>query len=122
MSDRVAIIHEGRKVAEGLPSELRSQAGDNQVVEMEVGVQRETATAALNAHPIVDRILSVREDANTATVRFRTKQPLRSVGEVSLEDRLSGVPVRSVQLVQPTLEDAFIAVTGSSISEAGDVE
>ncbi|MCE2457663.1 MAG: ABC transporter ATP-binding protein [Dehalococcoidia bacterium] len=122
MSDRVAIIHHGKKVAEGTPSEMRARAGDNRVVEMEVGVDGGRGIAALNEHPMVERVLSVREEANTSYVRLRTKEPLRSVGQLSLEERLSGVDVRSVNLVQPTLEDAFIALTGSSISDTGDVE
>ena len=122
MSDRVAIIHHGRKVAEGTPSEMRAAAGDNRVVEMEVGADGGRGVVALNEHPMVERVLSVREDANTSHVRLRTKEPLRSVGQLSLEERMSGVDVRSVNLVQPTLEDAFIALTGSSISDTGDVE
>ena len=122
MSDRVAIIHHGRKVAEGTPSEMRAAAGDDRVVEMEIGADGGHPIAVLNEHPIVERVLSVREEANTSHVRLRTWEPLRSVGQLSLEDRLPGVEVHSVNLVQPTLEDAFIALTGSSISDTGDAE
>ena len=122
MSDRVAIIHHGRKVAEGTPSEMRARAGDNRVVEMEIEVDGGRGIAALNEHPMVERVLSVREEANTSQVRLRTKEPLRSVGQLSLEERLPDVDVHSVNLVQPTLEDAFIALTGSSISDTGDAE
>ena len=122
MSDRVAIIHHGKKVAEGTPSEMRARAGDNRVVEMELRADGGRGIGALNEHPMVERVLSVRDDANTSHVRFRTREPLRSVGQLSLEERLSGVDVHAVNLVQPTLEDAFIALTGSSISDTGDAE
>ncbi len=117
MSDRVAIIHEGSLVAEGLPSELRSRAGDDQVVEIEVGGQTERAVATIGDHPMIDRILAIRESADRTTIRLRTCDPVRSVGELTLGDRIPDVEIRSVQLVRPTLEDAFVALTGSSISD-----
>ena len=122
MSDRVAIIHHGKKVAEGLPSDLRAMGGDNRVVEIQVGANGDRGIAAMSDHPMVDRVLSVRQDAGTVVLRVQTKEPLKSVGELPLGDRLSGIEVRAIQLVQPTLEDAFIAMTGSSISESGEAE
>ena len=104
MSDRVAIIHHGAKVAEGTPSEMRAAAGDNRVVEMEVSADGGSGITALDKHPMVERVLSVREEANTSHVRLRTREPLRSVGQLSLEERLPDVDVHAVNLVQPTLE------------------
>ena len=122
LSDRVAIIHLGDKVAEGTPSEMKAAAGDNRVVEIQISGDSAPAVRALKEHPAVDRILSTHEDANYSRVRLRTKEPLNSVGQLSLEDRLASVDVRAVNLVQPTLEDAFVALTGSLISDSGDAE
>ena len=122
MSDRVAIIHQGRKVAEGTPSQMRDMAGDNRVVEIQMSTADERAISRLEEHPAMDRVLATREEAGYSYVRLRTKEPLRSVGQLSLDDRLSGMDVRSINLVQPTLEDAFIALTGASISDTGDAE
>ena len=122
MSDRVAIIHLGDKVAEGTPSEMKAAAGDNRVVEIQISGDSAPAVRALKEHPAVDRILSTHEDANSSRIRLRTKEPLNSVGQLSLEDRLASVDIRAVNLVQPTLEDAFVALTGSFISDSGDAE
>ena len=122
MSDRVAIIHEGRKVAEGTPSQMRDMAGDNRMVEIQVDTAGERVVSMLGEHPVVDRVLATREEAGHSYVRLRTKEPLRSVGQMFLDEWLAGVEVRAVNLVQPTLEDAFIALTGASISDAGDAE
>ena len=122
MSDRVAIIHQGRKVAEGTPSQMRDMAGNNRVVEIQVTSAGERVVSMLGEHPTVDRVLTAREEAGHSYVRLRTKEPLRSVGQMSLDEWLSGVEVRAVNLAQPTLEDAFIALTGASISDAGDAE
>ena len=122
MSDRVAIIHHGKKVAEGTPTEMKAAVGDNRAVEIQLSGDSAPAIQALKEHPVVDRILSTHEDANSSRIRLRTKEPLNSVGQLSIEDRLASVDIRAVNLVQPTLEDAFVALTGSSISDSGDVE
>ena len=122
MSDRVAIIHQGRKVAEGTPSQMRDMAGDNRMVEIQVDAAGERVVSILGEHPAVDRVLATRVEAGYSYVRLRTKEPLRSVGRLSLDERLSGVHVRAINLIQPTLEDAFIALTGATISDAGDAE
>ena len=122
MSDRVAIIHQGKKVAEGTPSQMRDMAGDNRVVEIQMSTADERAISRLEEHPAMDRVLATREEARYSYVRLRTKEPLRSIGQLSLDESLSGMDIRSVNLVQPTLEDAFIALTGASISDTGDAE
>ena len=71
------------KVVERTPSEMRAAAGDNRVVEMEIAANGERGISALNEHPVVERVLSVRDEANTSYVRLRTREPLRSVGQLS---------------------------------------
>ena len=122
MSDRVAIIHHGSKVAEGTPSDLKEAVGDRRAVEIQVSGDPDPAIQAISEHPGVDRILSIRQEANSARIRVRTGEALSSVGQLSLEERLAAVNVLAASLVQPTLEDAFVALTGSSISESGDAE
>ena len=122
MSDRVAIIHHGSKVAEGTPSDMKGAVGDRRAMEIQVSGDPNPAVQAITEHPGVDRILSIREEANSARIRVRTKEALSSVGQLSLEERLAAVDILAANLVQPTLEDAFVALTGSSISESGDVE
>lgn len=122
MSDRVAIIHHGSKVAEGSPSDMKEAVGDRRAVEIQVSGDPNPAVQAITEHPGVDRILSVREEAKSARIRVRTKEALSSVGQLSLEERLAAIDILAANLVQPTLEDAFVALTGSSISESGDVE
>ena len=120
--DRVAIIHQGRKVAEGTPSQMWDMAGDNRMVEIQVDAAGERVVSMLEEHPAADRVLATREEAGYSYVRLRIKEPLRSAGRLSLDERLSGVDVRAINLVQPTLEDAFIALTGATMSDAGDAE
>lgn len=122
MSDRVAIIHHGTKVAEGTPSDMKTAVGDRRAVEIQISGDPNPAIRAISEHPGVERILSIREEVNSARVRVRTSETLNSMGQLSLENRLAGVNVLAANLVQPTLEDAFVALTGSSISESGDAE
>jgi ABC-2 type transport system ATP-binding protein len=100
--DRVAIIDHGVLVAEDAPAALRAR----------VGVQRVT--------------LSTADDAAAADQLTRLGlEPQRTPGGVEFAvdgvegflPRLAGfpVPIRGLQVRQPTLEDAFVALTGRNI-------
>jgi len=101
--DRVAIIDHGRLVAEGTPAELRHRAGTERVTLATVDDVR--AAAELAARFGVD------------------PQPTEQGLEFAVEDadaflpRLAGFPVemRNLSLRKPTLEDAFLALTGHAI-------
>jgi ABC-2 type transport system ATP-binding protein len=111
--DRVAIIDHGALVAEGTPAELRQRAGHERVV------------------------VTTADDARAAAelrVRFGVApEPTLEGLEFQVPDgaaflpRLSGFPIeiRSLLLRKPTLEDAFLALTGRAIrpeeAEARDV-
>jgi ABC-2 type transport system ATP-binding protein len=107
--DRVAILDHGVIIAEGTPAELRQRAGTERIA-------LETA----------DDEGAVRElQARFGVTVQRTERGLEfpvEGGEGFLA-RLAGFPVeiRSLSLRKPTLEDAFIALTGHSIrrEEAG---
>ena len=79
MSDRVAIIHHGSKVAEGTPSDMKGAVGDRRAMEIQVSGNPNPAVQAISEHPGVDRILSIREEANSTRIRVRTRKAVRWV-------------------------------------------
>jgi len=102
--DRLILLHEGRVVASGTPSELKSRIGGDVVV-LEVD---DPAAAA--------RLLSVRfavqPRVTGGAVRIEIANGHRFLAEAV--DALPGA-VRSVALHKPTLEDVFLDETGASI-------
>ncbi len=101
--DRLAIIDHGKLVAEGSPAELKRRAGEERV----------TLTTADDAK--AEEELRIRFGVEPQ----KTERGLEfavSNGEEFLA-RLGHFPVelRRLSLLKPTLEDAFIALTGHSI-------
>ena len=114
LCDRLAVLHHGHVLAVGTPSELKSAVADRRVVTLRVGGWREEARDDLAALPGVLAVSLVSLDmaAETATLRIH----VRSAGP-DLQDLLDVVRRRTARVVfasadEPTLEDAFLALTG----------
>jgi ABC-2 type transport system ATP-binding protein len=120
LSDRLAIIHHGEKVIEGPPVEVRESLGDNRVVELQVGGNAGALAERLKGEKLVEEVLAVEPQPTFTTVRLRTAAPLASVRDVASLESFRDAEIRSVNLARPTLEDVFVSLTGSRITEAGD--
>jgi ABC-2 type transport system ATP-binding protein len=116
LCDRLAIIDDGRIVAEGTPAALKRQiAGD--VVTLGLHAQNGAlghAQDLLRAQPFV-RELSV--DDNDKVLRLYVEQ-----GEAALPSILrvldgAGLPLQTIALARPTLDDVFLRQTGRSLRE-----
>lgn len=122
LSDRLAIIHRGKKVAEGTPAQVRGSLGDSRVVEITVaGEGAAKAIEQLRKHPIVTEVSSSEEQPGVFKLRAHVSKPLASVSDLAAMPS-NGLEVRAIQLVRPTLEDVFVSLTGATITERGDVE
>ena len=101
--DRLAIIDHGKLIAEGSPEELRRRAGEERV----------TLTTADDAKATQE--LRARFGCDPQATDRGLEFPVPN-GEEFLA-KLAGFPVelKRLSLQKPTLEDAFIALTGHSI-------
>ena len=102
--DRLVLLHQGKIVAEGSPSELRSRIGGDVVV-------LESSDAAALAARIGERF-HVRPVAMDGHVRVEIANGHRFITEVV--EAFPGA-IDSVGLHKPTLEDVFVKETGASI-------
>ena len=114
LSDRLAIIHEGRKVLEGSPDEVRSALGDNRIVEVQLAPGAETAVDSLRNHAMVQRVISENRQPTVITVRLEMKEAIESVVELAAAEGFANGRVLGISLVRPTLEDVFASVTGET--------
>ena len=107
--DRLAILDHGQIIAEGTPEALRHRAGKERIALQTADDERAA------------RELAARFGVEVQRTERGLEFPVEG-GEAFLA-RLAGFPVeiRSLSLRKPTLEDAFIALTGHSIrpEEAG---
>jgi len=102
--DRLALLHQGKIVTEGSPSELRSRIGGDVVV-------LESAGAAALAAGIESRF-GLKPAAADGRVRVEIPNGHRFIAEVV--EAFPGA-IESVGLHKPTLEDVFVHETGAFI-------
>ena len=102
--DRLALLHQGKIVAQGIPAELRSRIGGDVVV-------LETSDPAALAAGIRQRF-GLDAVARDLEVRVEMPNGHRFIAEVV--EAFPGA-IESVGLHKPTLEDVFVRETGASI-------
>ena len=112
LADRVGIIANGLIVAEGAPIELKREIGAD-VIQAEV--ERDPALAA-DAVRAIDGIDEVQIHNNELAVVTTNGAGL--IAQVAVALNGCGVPVRSLTLRTPTLDDVYLDVTGTHF--AGD--
>ena len=105
LCDRIAILAEGRMVAEGTSSSLIALAGETMVrFDFEPGLD----VAALSQGSGID--FRVDADVVSATIPNAQTQLLRLLQHAERE----GIELRGFGVVRPTLDDVFLGVTGET--------
>ena len=114
LAARLAIVDQGRIVTEGSPDELKRELrGD--AVHIELG-----AGANGNARTALDRVDGVREIVfDGRSQHARSDDGARAVPGVLSALDAHGVPVASVTVARPSLEDVYLRHAGRTFEEAG---
>ncbi|HEY3081934.1 MAG TPA: ABC transporter ATP-binding protein [Chloroflexota bacterium] len=108
---RVAIMSHGRIVACGTPLELKRLAGERSVLALRASrIGHGTLEAIRRLEGVRAAVASPSEGVDEAA-RVHCDQPERVAGLVVDLLRSDGAEVRALELEDPTLEDAFIALT-----------
>ena len=117
LADQIVFIDHGRSVATGAPAELRAQIGDHRVDVVASDVAGfEQLVAALGA----TFNLTLAPERRTISVPApREALDLASVTSLIVS---SGAAIDEVALRRPTLDDAFLALTGTSAQDALEQE
>jgi ABC-2 type transport system ATP-binding protein len=113
LASRLAIVDRGKVVAQGTPDELKRELrGDAIHVELEGSTDGEVA-GALEA---VDAIRQVA--VNGREIHARADDGARAVPAVLAALEGIGVPVASVTVARPSLDDVYLRYTGRTFSAA----
>ena len=118
LADRIAVIDNGKVIAEGSPGELKSSVGS--------GVLR-VRLREPEARPKAERILSgslgvaVETPADPVALLARVSVPER-VPDALAELPRAGIAVTDFSLGQPSLDEVFLALTGRPAEEETDKE
>jgi ABC-2 type transport system ATP-binding protein len=114
LAGRLAIIDQGRVVAEGTPDELKGELhGDAVQLELSGHTAREHVLATLAPVP---GVREVRVDGNV--VSARADEGATAVPAVLAALEGAGVPVRAATVARPSLDDVYLRYAGRRFAEA----
>jgi ABC-2 type transport system ATP-binding protein len=105
--DRIAIINEGRVIALGTPDELKASVGTDRV-------QIETTDDAAAIEAIREQF-GIESERRDGALMFQVPDGERFVPRLFSE---LSVPIRSVSVARPSLDDVFLSYTGTTIRDA----
>jgi ABC-2 type transport system ATP-binding protein len=107
LCDRIAVIAQGRLVAEGTPDQLKSKVADRTVVEIEAyGVEDDAVERLRGLDEVTSVSVEEREQAQVLLVQSAAGLELTQ----RLLEELNGARVGRVASREPTLEDAYVAL------------
>jgi len=112
LCDRVAIVDEGRIIAMGTPREIQEKTLSTSIIEIE-------CTQAIDraALPVWKNADKVTLDDGCTRIAVTSERPARTVVEMVKWLDEKGLELADIRIKRPSLEDAFIELTGKSLRE-----
>ncbi|GAC1319858.1 MAG: daunorubicin resistance protein DrrA family ABC transporter ATP-binding protein [Acidimicrobiales bacterium] len=112
LADNIVVIDDGRIIAEGSASQLKSRLGST-ILEVTLA----DPGGAIRARGVLSRVGAVEAPGDATIVALTIPDDGPAVlAAVRLLDA-EGVDVRSIAVRQPTLDDVFLQLTGRSVDE-----
>ena len=111
LCDRIAIIDHGKVVKIGTPDELKASVGGDVIV-VGVAESEPDISADIAKIPLV-------KDVKKNNHEYRIKSEVGEESSIQIIDlvRSKGLHVTKISLTKPTLDEAYLEFTGSSIRE-----
>lgn len=115
MCSRVAIINKGRIIALDTPHELKKLIGEASVLELNVkGLSDQSMQTLRTIQGVENAVSKPVPETDLSLLRLRTDGKGEVVAEVTERLVKNNVKVLSFQTVEPTLEDVFIKLVGTT--------
>lgn len=112
LCDRVAIVDEGRIVAIGSPQEIQARALGHSVIQ----IRCEQPLPDGDSLPCRDAEKPLFSDDRRG-LSLQTNRPARTIVDLVKWIDERGIALEDIHLKRPTLEDAFIELTGKNLRE-----
>jgi daunorubicin resistance ABC transporter ATP-binding subunit len=107
LADRVVLIDRGREIAAGTPAQLKAQVGEQRIDVVAADSQSLEQLARL-----LEEGFETSVSPEQRTVSIPAPGEAADLARVSSAVRDSGIAVDELALRRPTLDDAFLALTG----------
>ncbi|MGI8559227.1 MAG: ATP-binding cassette domain-containing protein [Solirubrobacteraceae bacterium] len=115
LADRVGIIAAGKIVAEGTPNALKAEVGSPHVDVTLAGTD-----GVERAREVLGQFGALRPPSGGCHVSVAVRQGAAAIAPVVRALDEAGVLVASLEVIEPTLDDVFLAKTGQHLEEEGE--
>ncbi len=116
LADRVVLIDRGREVAAGTPAQLKAQVG-----EQRIDVIAADATEFARVSELLGRRFDISESAEQRTVSVVAPDEAEDLARVAAAVAEARIGVDEIALRRPTLDDAFLTLTGHPAHQEPDL-
>ncbi len=118
LADRIAVIDNGKVIAEGTPGELKGSVGSGVL-----RVRLRDPEAGPEAERILAQTLGVAVETSSDPVALLVRvSELERVSQALAELSRAGITVADFSLGQPSLDEVFLALTGHPADEETDMK
>jgi daunorubicin resistance ABC transporter ATP-binding subunit len=117
LADHIVFMDHGKAVASGSPAELRAQIG-----EQRVDVVATDGSGYDRLHDILEGVFRITGVRARRTISIPAPREALDLGAVTDAVVRGGVAVDEIALRRPTLDDAFLALTGNPRSAENPME
>jgi ABC-2 type transport system ATP-binding protein len=110
LADRIAVIDRGRKVAEGMPDELKAQVGGSMIrVQLAEGVDASAAAALAEGVARHRPILTPTRTGFSVSLTNANQ-----AADILIALRTNRIDIENAAIEQPSLDEVFMALTGNA--------
>lgn len=118
LCDRIAIIDQGEIIALASPTELKAQLDQDRVIQLTVRGLTPEIQEMVQKVSHVDRLLAHYQDTKESwEIVIHSSNGEETIAEIIQVLTQAKVQIQKVNVVEPTLEDVFIHLTGKSLRE-----
>jgi daunorubicin resistance ABC transporter ATP-binding subunit len=110
LADKVVLIDHGREIAAGTPAQLKAQVG-----EQRVDVLAPNAAALTQLEGVLEGRFKTAIAREQRTISIPAPEEVNDLARVTQTIKESGIAVDEIALRRPTLDDAFLALTGHPV-------
>jgi ABC-2 type transport system ATP-binding protein len=120
LADRVAIIDQGRVIAEGTPSQLKDRVGGDRIIlrlrEFTPTAEAEQAKTMATALPFVQDVIINSAQGNSLNLVVTPHSD--ALLELQKALKTAGLPIFGIAQARPSLDDVYLSATGKTLLDA----